>query len=86
MAFMKKGAPPVSLSKIRNLATIIITVAKSKEKQPVSMVYSIHPGFTKSIEKKFTRFILYIKSDISMRSTIAHFVKILFPYQKGNYA
>ena len=30
MAFMKKGAPPVSLSKIRNLATIIITVAKSK--------------------------------------------------------
>ena len=50
------------------------------------MVYSIHPGFTKSIEKKFTRFILYIKSEISMRSTIAHFVKILFPYQKGNYA
>lgn len=47
------------------------------------MVYSIHPGFTKSIEKKFTRFILYIKSDISMRSTIAHFVKILFPYQKA---
>ena len=31
MAFMKKGAPPVSLSKIRNLATIIITVAKSKK-------------------------------------------------------
>lgn len=47
------------------------------------MVYSIHPGFTKSIDKKFTRFILYIKSDISMRSTIAHFVKILFPYQKA---
>jgi hypothetical protein len=31
MAFMKKGAPPVSLSKIRNLATIIITAAKSKK-------------------------------------------------------
>ena len=30
MAFMKKEAPPVSLSKIRNLATII-TVAKSKK-------------------------------------------------------
>lgn len=27
----EKGAPPVSLSKIRNLATIIITVAKSKK-------------------------------------------------------
>ena len=42
MAFMKKGAPPVSLSKIRNLATIIITVAKSKKNNQFQ--WSINPS------------------------------------------
>lgn len=46
------------------------------------MVYSIHPGFTKNIEKKITR-LVYTKSDISTRSTIIRFIKILFPYQKA---
>ena len=83
---MQRKTPSVSLSRLKNLATIIIMVAKSKKNNQFQWSIQSIPDYKEHREKKFTRFILYIKSDISVRSTIARFVKILFPYQKGNYA
>ena len=83
---MQRKTPSVSLSRLKNLATIIIMVAKSRKTTSFNGLFNPSRIYKEHREKKFTRFILYIKSDISVRSTIARFVKILFPYQKGNYA